>query len=240
MERLTAGARALCIPLKPEHFEAFRVYQEALVTWNEKFNLTAIVDDEGVQIRHFLDSISCLPALEKAGPLNGQRLIDVGTGAGFPGIPLKLLRPGVRLTLLEATAKKATFLEHIVARLGLEGVTVVNDRVETTGQDPVHRERYDWAVARAVAEMPILAEYLLPLVKVGGRMLAQKGEGAPAEVQRAEGAITQLGGRTERLVPVELLGLAETRYLVVIHKVAVTPSQFPRRPGMPSKRPLCP
>jgi len=141
---------------------------------------------------------------------------------------------------LEATAKKVGFLEQITNRLGLNDVTVEHGRAEELGQQPAHREQYDWAIARAVADMPILAEYLLPLVKLGGRALAQKGEGAPAEVQRGEWAIRQLGGCVRRLVPVELRGLAETRYLVILDKVAATPPQYPRRPGIPTKRPLLP
>ena len=238
MDLLIAGAKELRITLTPEHLAAFRVAYEELVSWNQKFNLTAITDYEGVQVRHFLDSLSCLPAMEYHERLTDQRVIDVGAGAGFPGIPLKIVRPGFRLTLLEATEKKVNFLRHLVQRLGLEGVTVLHGRAEELGQSPVHRERYDWAIARAVAEMPILAEYLLPLVKIGGRALAQKGENAPAEVHRAEHAITQLGGHVRRLMPVELHGLAETRYLVLVDKVAVTASQYPRRPGIPSKRPL--
>jgi len=241
LDLLVAGARALPVTLKPECLEAFRIYGEELIAWNQEFNLTAITDENGVQIRHFLDSLSCILGMEEANErLTGKHVIDVGTGAGFPGLPLKIIRPGMRLTLLEATEKKVHYLRHVVERLGLEGVTVVHGRAEELGQLPQHRERYDWAVARAVAEMPILAEYLLPLVKVGGRVLAQKGESAPAEVQRAEWAITQLGGRMRRLTPVELLGLAETRYLVLVDKVAVTPPQYPRRPGVPSKHPLMP
>ncbi len=238
MELLIAGAKELRITLAPEHLAAFRITYEELVSWNQKFNLTAITDYEGVQVRHFLDSLSCLPAMEYHERLTDQRVIDVGTGAGFPGIPLKIVRPGLRLTLLEATEKKVIFLRHLVQRLGLEGVTVLHGRAEELGQATAHRERYDWAVARAVAEMPILAEYLLPLVKIGGRALAQKGENAPAEVHRAERAITRLGGHVRRLMPVELHGLAETRYLVLVDKVAATAAQYPRRPGIPSKRPL--
>ena len=238
MDLLIAGAKELHITLSPEHLAAFRVTYEELVSWNQKFNLTAITDYERVQVRHFLDSLSCLPAMEYQERLTDQRVIDVGTGAGFPGIPLKIVRPGLRLTLLEATEKKVSFLRHLVQRLGLQGVTVLHGRAEELGQATAHRERYDWAVARAVAEMPILAEYLLPLVKIGGRALAQKGENAPAEVHRAEHAITQLGGHVRRLMPVELHGLAETRYLVLVDKVAATAAQYPRRPGIPSKRPL--
>lgn len=238
MEELITGAQALNITLKPEHLEALRFYQEALVAWNQRFNLTAITDDVGIQIRHFLDSISCLLALEPGERFQGKKIIDVGTGAGFPGIPLKILCPGIKLTLLEATAKKVRFLQHVVDHLGLQDVRMIHGRAEELGQDNLHRERYDWAMARAVADLPILLEYLLPLTKINGRILAQKGEGAPAEVHRSAWALNQLGGQVRRLVPVDLRGLNETRFLVLVDKVAATPEKYPRRPGMPSKRPL--
>ncbi|MGC9348328.1 MAG: 16S rRNA (guanine(527)-N(7))-methyltransferase RsmG [Anaerolineae bacterium] len=238
MLELKTGAQALKIALKPEHLEALRIYQRELVAWNQRFNLTAITDNVGVQIRHFLDSLSCLLALEPGEHFGSKRVIDVGTGAGFPGIPLKIVCPGMQLTLLEATGKKVGFLEHVVDTLNLQDVTVIHGRAEELGQDPQHRERYDWAIARAVADLPILVEYLLPLVRVKGRALAQKGEGAPAEVQRSSWALAQLGGQVRRLVPVDLHGLAETRYLVIVDKVAATPGKYPRRPGMPNKRPL--
>ena len=238
MDLLTAGARDLQIALEPAHLEVFRIYYEELVSWNENFNLTAITDYKGAQVRHFLDSVTCLLALEAQGRLTTQSLIDVGTGAGFPGIPLKVLRPGIKLTLVEATHKKTRFLKHIVQRLGLCNVTVLHARAETVGQDPAHRECYDWVVARAVAEMTVLAEYLLPLARIGGHVLAQKGEDAAAEVQLAEAAIIYLGGHVQQLVPVEMRGLVERRYLVVLDKKAATPEKYPRRPGMPAKRPL--
>ena len=238
MERLIRGAQELEIPLNEAQLLLFQTYYEELVEWNRRFNLTAITDYEAVQVRHFLDSISCLLALPRAKLQTGARVIDVGTGAGFPGIPLKILCPGMRLTLLEATRKKVTFLEHLVRRLELRDVEVIHGRAEELGRRPRHREQYDWALARAVAEMPVLAEYLLPLVRVGGSVLAQKGEGGPAEVHAAEGAIRILGGEVRRLVPVDLHGLAETRYLVVMEKVAATPEKYPRRPGIPAKRPL--
>jgi 16S rRNA (guanine527-N7)-methyltransferase len=238
VQELIAGAQELRITLKPEQIEALRLYQQHLIIWNEQFNLTAITDDVGIQIRHFLDSISCLLALEPGEHFGGKRVVDVGTGAGFPGIPLKLICPGIKLTLLEATAKKVQFLEHIVAQLGLQDVIVLHGRAEELGHAPDHREQYHWAIARAVADLPVLIEYLLPLVQINGRIIAQKGEGAPAEAQRSEWAFTQLGGQLRRLVPIDLRGLAETRYLVLVDKVAATPTKYPRRPGMPSKRPL--
>ena len=238
MDALIAGARELDVTLAGCHLDAFEACYRELVDWNQRFNLTAITDWEGVLVRHFLDSLSCLKALPRAELAAGAQVIDVGTGAGFPGLVLKIVCPGVRLTLLEATRKKATFLEHMVRVLELSKVEVIHGRAEELGRDPAHRERYDWALARAVAEMPTLVEYLLPLVRVGGRMLAQKGEGAAAEVHGAEAAIVALGGRVRQLVPVELRGLAETRYLVVVDKVAATPEKYPRRPGVPRKSPI--
>jgi 16S rRNA (guanine527-N7)-methyltransferase len=238
MESLIKGARELGVALTERHLAAFEICYRELMAWNQRFNLTAITDREGVLVRHFLDSLSCLKALPRNELDAGAQVIDVGTGAGYPGLPLKIVCPGMRLTLLEATGKKVGFLEHLTRELQMNNVRAIHARSEELGQDPAHREQYDWAVARAVAEMPTLVEYLLPLVRVGGAILAQKGEGAPAEVHKAENAIATLGGRVQRLAPVELRGLAETRYLVVVDKVAATPEKYPRRPGMPNKRPI--
>lgn len=231
------GARALLnLELTPAQLAAFQTYSDELRAWNEKFNLTAITNPAEIQVKHFLDSLSILKALPPGTPR--LSLIDVGTGAGFPGLPLKIVNPALQLTLVEATGKKAKFCEHIAQALKLGGVTVVHARAEEIGQRPEHRERYDWALARAVAEMPVLAEYLLPLVKRGGRAVAQKGQGAPAETYAAARAIQKLGGELEQIAEVELPGIAEPRYLVVLKKVAATPPQYPRRPGLPGKAPL--
>ena len=241
MDALAAGARTLLsLDLSQTQLAAFQTYADELQTWSARFNLTAIKDTEGIQIKHFLDSLSILKVLPVSGRPGGPplRLIDVGTGAGFPGLPLKIVCPEMRLTLVEATGKKAQFCEHIVEQLQLSGVTVVKARAEEVGQQAAHREQYNWALARAVAEMPVLAEYLLPLVKRGGHALAQKGEGAPAETHAAEGAVKKLGGEIEQIVSVELPGIVETRYLVVLKKIAATPPAYPRRPGVPAKTPL--
>src|SRR5690606_10249262 len=145
--------------------EQFATYARLLQSWNEKLNLTAIADEEGIRVRHFLDSLSCATV---TGPLDGQSLVDVGTGAGFPGLPLKILYPRLALTLVESVTKKTRFLQEVVAELGLEDVQIVDERAETVGQNRQHREQYDWAVARAVAALPVLAEYLLPLCRMGG------------------------------------------------------------------------
>ena len=156
----------------------------------------------------------------------------------FQAYPLKILQPSLSLTLVESVGKKADFCRHVVTTLGLEKVDVTQSRAEEVGQSPEHRERFDWAVARAVANLPVLAEYLLPLVRVGGAVLAQKGESAPAEAHASEKAVRLLGGRLRQLIPVDLPGVAEERYLVVIDKIAATPPNYPRRVGVPGKKPL--
>jgi len=213
----------------------FQIYEDELIKWNLQINLTAISTTEQIRIKHFLDSLSTICVL-RGSPLNS--LVDVGTGAGFPGIPLKILFPDMQLTLVESVGKKAAFCQHIINCLGLSGVEVLIDRAENLGQNPEHRERYDWAVARAVAILPVLVEYLLPLVQVGGAMLAMKGEQAPAEVHRAEHAINILGGHIRKLTPITLPGVVEERYLVVVDKIAATSPSYPRRVGIPSKKPL--
>jgi 16S rRNA (guanine527-N7)-methyltransferase len=210
-------------------------YEKELVEWNQKFNLTAIRDVESIRTKHFLDSYSCVLAWKGTPPL---RLVDVGTGAGFPGIPLKIVYPTMHVTLVESVGKKAMFCQHIVSKLGLEDVEVIQARAEALGQDPAHRETYDYAVARAVANLNILSEYLLPLVKVGGTMLAQKGESGPAEAQSAEKAMKLLGGKLKQLIPVELPGVPDDRFLVLVDKVAATPPKYPRKAGIPMKTPL--
>jgi len=220
--------------LSPAQSEAFNHYETLLLEWNQKFNLTAINDPDGIRLKHFYDSLTCLKMIPEA-PAD---IIDIGCGAGFPGIPLKIVRPDLRLTLVESVGKKADFCSTVVQALQLKGVTVLHARAEDLGQEAVQRERYDWAVARAVAPMPVLAEYLLPLVKLGGAMLAQKGSGVRAELDQAANAIALLGGRLEALDEFELPLLNEKRTLVKILKEKATPRKYPRKAGLPSKKPL--
>ena len=227
--------RQLGLRLSRKQLSALSLYERELLDWNLRFNLTAIRDPQEIHIKHFLDSLTCLLAMRMPAPAN---LIDIGTGAGFPGIPIKIVFPQIQLTLVESVGKKAEFCRHVVKMLAMPGVEVVQERAETMGQDPNYRERYDWAVARAVAILPVLAEYLLPLVRVGGSMLAMKGESGPAEAHSAEHALRVLGGHLRQLLPVTLPGVAEERYLVVIDKVAATPNTYPRKVGVPAKRPL--
>ena len=230
---LATTAAAGGYSLSPTQLAQFETYAAELRHWNERVNLTAIVDESGIVTRHFLDSLRCARSWGMA----PQSLVDIGAGAGFPGLPLKILRPELQLTLVESIAKKAAFLRHIVDTLALTNVEIVVARAEMAGRDPAQRERYDVAVARAVAELRILAEYCLPLCRIGGRFLAPKGARIENELQAALPAITQLGGRLVAIEPVELSEL-EPRTLVIIEKITSTPPQYPRAPGVPAKRPL--
>ena len=241
MERLIAGAKHLGLQLTDKQVAMFQTFYQDLVEWNSQFNLTAITEYNQAQVRHFADSLSCLLAVKTAQRVPRERpllCIDVGSGAGFPGLPLKIYCPQMRMTLLEATGKKVDFLQHVIARLALRDVQAIKGRAEDVAHDAAYREQHDLVFARAVAELPVLAEYTLPFCRLGGLIIAQKGQSAQEETQSAEHAISILGGRVQHVMPVELLGLAETRHLVVIEKVARTPNKYPRRPGMPAKRPL--
>ena len=223
------------VSLSDDQQERFQVYENLLLEWNAKINLTAVRDVEGIRIKHFLDSLSCVPVL---GDMNGKALIDIGTGAGFPGIPLRIFYPEMDLTLVDSVGKKADFCRLVCDTLHLKGVTVLKDRSEELGVNKATREKFDAATARAVAVMPVLCEYLLPLVKVGGVMLAQKGESAPEEVKTAENAVSKLGGGEPSLTEVNLPGVEGSRYLVKVPKICGTPSCYPRRTGLPLKKPI--
>ena len=227
--------KQLGVRLTAAQLDLLARYEQELIEWNARFNLTAIRSLQEIRTKHFLDSLTCLLVLRVMPP---ERLVDIGTGAGFPGIPLKVIYPKLQLTLVESVGKKAEFCRHVVRTLGLSGVEVVQERAEVLGQSPAHREKYDWAVARAVAILPVLAEFLLPLVRVGGGMLAMKGESGPAEAHAAERALRLLGGHLRQLLPVTLPAVVEERYLVVVDKIAATPNAYPRRVGIPAKKPL--
>ncbi len=237
IKSFTDSVKALTgLHLTREQVAKLESFETELLKWNEQISLTAIRDVEGVRVKHFLDSLTVLLAWTRDSP--PKRLIDVGTGAGFPGLVLKLIWPATQVTLVESVHKKADFCQHMVDFLGLDQVEVLVKRAEMVGQDPSHRQSYDLAVARAVARMPILMEYLLPLVHRNGIVLAMKGEAAPAETHSAEKAIHILGGRVKNLVHIELPGVVEERFIVVVDKVAGTPEEYPRRIGIPAKTPI--
>lgn len=236
MKELALQARRLLgVNLTAAQLAGFEQYENELLDWNKRLNLTSIDEPKKIRSKHFLDSLTCLLVMRET---PAERVIDIGSGAGFPGLPLKIACPSIHLTLVESVGKKASFCQTVVDRLGLDNVKILQDRAEILGQDARHRQGYDWAVARAVAILPVLAEYLLPLVRVGGVMIAMKGENAPAEAHSADHAIRILGGHLRKLIPVVLPGVADERYLVVIDKVSATPPNYPRRVGIPTKRPL--
>jgi len=204
----------------------FDLYLNELIAWNKKFNLTAITDPDEIRQKHFADSLLLLDIVK----LTDQAVVDVGAGAGFPGLPLKIACPGIKLTLVEATKKKVAFLDHIIKLLGLNDCAAVWSRAEDYAAE--HREKFDLAVARAVAPLATLCEYCLPLVKVGGLFAAYKEVAVEPEIAAAAGAITKLGGRLKEVKKFP------QRSLVLIDKVAATPLGFPRRAGIAKKKPL--
>ncbi|NJM05075.1 16S rRNA (guanine(527)-N(7))-methyltransferase RsmG [Candidatus Gracilibacteria bacterium] len=232
---LITTATSWGLALTDDQLARFAQYAHELLLCNEKINLTAITEPEAIYRRHFLDSLSCARFWGDT-PI---RLIDIGSGAGFPGIPLKILRPELHLTLVESVGKKAAFLEHITRMLYLDHVRILSARAEEVGRDSQHREHYDVAVVRAVADLRVLAEYCLPLVRVGGRMLAPKSLAAHAEIDAANSAIQLLGGNAPYLENVTIPGL-ETRLMVVVTKALPTPAAYPRAVGVPAKKPLDP
>lgn len=226
--------RHLGITLSDQQYWQFQVLQEELLKWNKKINLTAIRDKKGIQEKHFFDSLTCFMGFEEW----PESLIDVGSGAGFPGLPVKIIIPELRLTLVESVDKKADFCRHIVETLGLSDVTVLSKRVEEVGHMPQHREAYDIAIARAVAPAPTLAEYLLPLVKVGGRALMQKGTRGPMEILEAGKIVDLCGGEISDLLRLNFDGIEGEGNLVIIDKLRPTPNEFPRAVGIPAKKPI--
>lgn len=243
MALLASGSRKLGLSLNGEQLAQFEQFYQALVAWNDKFNLTAITEYSAVQTKHFLDCLVGLQVLEAelkqpAQTLSQWRCVDVGAGAGFPSIPLKIARPAMQWTLLDGTRKKVTFLTELVATLGLSGVTVVQGRAEELGRQAAYREQFDLVTARAVAPLNVLAEYLLPLARVNGMVLIYKGASAPQEFMAARKVIELLGGETVRLAPVQVPALDEKRFILLVRKVRPTPGLYPRGQGMARKKPL--
>ncbi len=238
MEKLIAGANKLGLQLNSKQLEQFNIYYQELISWNRRMNLTAITDYEEVQVKHFLDSLTITLALGQPADRTSLGIIDVGSGAGLPGLPLKILLPESRLVLLEATAKKATFLHYLKDKLGLENVEIVTGRAEEVAHKSEYRESFDAVLSRAVAPLATLVELTLPFCAIGGSFIAQKKGGIEAEINQATRAITVLGGNLPEVKRIELEEFTDQHQLIVIKKISPTPDQYPRRPGIPAKRPL--
>ena len=234
---LEQGAARMGLRLTVAQLEGFRRYYRWLVLWNSRMNLTTVTEWEAVQTRHFLDSLSLVKAVPAA-MLQSSRFVDVGTGAGLPGIPLKIVFGGARGVLVDATAKKVDLLNDLVNELGLDGIEAIHSRAETLGHKDGLREGFDLVFARALAPMPVLVELTLPFCRVGGLVVVHKTVGADAEIASAAYAIETMGGEATRTVGSAWDGPDSGLKLIVIEKVNPTPENYPRRPGMPSKRPL--
>lgn len=214
--------------LTQAQLDKFEEYFRMLVNWNERVNLTAIIEPEDVVKKHFVDSLAAAPYLPQ-----GAKVVDVGTGAGFPGLPLLIIRPDLKLTLMDSLQKRLTFLEAVLSELGLKA-ECVHDRAEDAGQDPRYREKFDVALSRAVSSLPVLAELTLPLVKVGGCSIAYKAD-AKEEIESSRNALHLLHASAERIPVVSDYGARE---LILMKKTAPTPKTYPRKAGTPSKKPL--
>ena len=236
-ELLTAGAATLGIHLSLAQIEQFRRYYLELVDWNSRVNLTSITEWEQVQTRLFLDSLTVALAVS-SDKLKSGRFVDIGSGAGFPGLALKIAFPGIDVTLIEATAKKTKFLDHLKETLGLPDVNIITGRSETLAHDLNLREGFDVVLVRAVARMNALAELALPFCRPGGIVIAQKSVGVEDEVAQAQNAIETMGGALKEVKELAIPELEQRRMLVVLEKVGPTPERYPRQPGMPAKHPL--
>ena len=239
MQLLAQSALELGLSLDASQLQQFEAYYRELADWNERMNLTSVIDYDEVQVKHFLDSLTLLPALN-GGMRSDARLVDVGAGAGFPGLPLKLACPDIRLTLVESTGKKANFLRHVVETLGLSDVEVLTGRAEELAHRPELRGDFDVTLARGLARLPTMLEYTLPFTRRGGVIAAWKhgGERLEAELESAQRALQALGGSVKTIYPVTATGLTDNRVVMIIEKVKATPGDYPRRTGVPGKQPL--
>lgn len=235
LELLRRGADELGLTLSEKQEEQFMQLLTLLKDGNQKFNLTALKTDHDIVIKHFLDSLTCL----RGGHLDGDlRVLDLGTGGGFPALPLAVMRPDLQITPLDSTRKKIEFVRATAETLGLSQVTPLVGRAETIGRQAEYRGQFDRVVARAVAALPILAELALPLLKVGGLLVAQKGPITPEELRAGRRAADEVGGLIGELDEFQLPLLGDARTLITIEKIRATPELYPRREGVPNAQPL--
>lgn len=235
IEQFTAALSSKGITLTAIQLQQYQRYYELLVEWNEKMNLTAITEKEEVYLKHFFDSITASFYFDFSKPMS---ICDVGAGAGFPSIPLKIAFPSLQVTIVDSLQKRITFLNHLANELGLENVAFYHDRAETFGQKEGNREKYDVVTARAVARLSVLSELCLPLAKSNGHFIAMKGAAAQDEIKNGEYAVNILGGEIEEVIDFQLPIEESERNIVIIKKKRKTPKKYPRKPGMPGKQPI--
>lgn len=235
IETLVEGVSEFDMQLSDKQKSQFSYFKELVQEWNEKINLTAITDDKEMDIKHFLDSLSIF----KTGKIYaGQSIIDIGTGGGFPGIPIKIMEPRCEVVLFDSLKKRLKVLDDITSKLELKGIKTVHGRAEEASRTEEFREVFDIATSRAVASLPTLCEYCLPFVKVGGYFIAMKGPDLEEELKSSENAIKKLGGEVEKMISVELPSSDIVHNLLVIKKINQTPTKYPRGGGKPKKKPL--
>ena len=231
-KELEIKAKQIEIELTREQIEKYYNYMNLLLEWNEKINLTAIIDPKEIILKHFVDSLTIAKYIK-----DDEKLIDVGTGAGFPGIPLSIVKENTEIVLLDSLNKRINFLEEVKENLKLENITTIHGRAEEFGKNKKEREKYDIATSRAVAPLNILLEYLLPLVKVGGKAICMKGSNIE-EIENARNALEILGGQIEKIEEITLPNSDIKRNIIIVKKVKNTPLKYPRKPGTPSKEPI--
>ncbi len=236
-EELKKGLARWEVALPPDGLDYFATYIHELVEWNERINLTALREPQHIALGHFVDSLAPM-IIDEVFKSKHARAIDIGTGAGFPGLPLKIANPGWAITLLESTGKKVDFLKAAVGAMELNHVEIIYRRSEELGHDKDHREKYDFAFARALSNLSTLIEYGLPFLKVGGLLIAHRGRTAADEASHVNVALEELGGEIKEICHYEIAGLGGSRSLVVIKKTRPTSKHYPRRIGVPAKRPL--
>ena len=230
---LSKKTNQMGIKLSKEQIQKLYIYMNLLLDWNEKINLTAITEPNEVILKHFVDSLSIQQYIKK-----DLKMIDVGTGAGFPGIPISILNSNTEIILLDSLNKRINFLNEVVNTLNLDNVKTIHSRVEDAGKEENHREIYDIATSRAVASLNVLLEYLLPLVKVGGKCICMKGSSVKEEIEEAKNAIKILGGEIEKIDEIILPDSDIKRNIIIIKKVKETPLKYPRKAGIPTKEPI--
>lgn len=235
---LVHGAQKMGIKLNTEQIRKFSLYLKLLSQWNKKINLTSLKTPQEIIVKHFLDSLSCIKALNNYTNLENASIIDVGTGAGFPGLPVKIVSPSISLSLLEAKKKKIIFLNEIKQEINFQKVEVLTGRAETFGKHPDYRQKFDIVLSRALASLSTLSEYCLPLARVGGLFVAQKGRAYQEETNKALRAIQLLGGELIGVENLIIPFMDQERYLLIIKKIKDTPLEYPRKEGIPQKRPL--